>query len=149
MLVNKTKEKVKVVYNGKFRDLDPGQGIDIRDFDVENKHVIGAEKHIMNKHPGVYEQRPNTGADPNVQADAGKIKELQASVQSLAKELEDLKASEKMAREKHATANEEMQAAQKEVLSMRKEVDKYKAERDELEEENQKLRLEVSTKKKL
>lgn len=144
MLINKKNESVEVRYNGKSRILAPSESIDIRDFDIDNKHVAGAEKHIMNKHPGVFDQKPTIG-DLKVEGKyTEQIKNLEGRIETLVKELSDVRASERIAQEKHSSSVGEVEAMKQNIASMKKEVDKYKFEKDELESENQKLREQVS-----
>ena len=143
MLINKTLENVEIRYNGKSRILAPSEAIDIRDFDVENKYVVPAEKHIMNKYPGIYDQKPTIG-DPKVEGKyTEQIKTLEGRIEALTKELAEVRASEKIAQEKHSSSAGEVEAMKQNVASMKKEVDKYQFETKELEQENQKLREQV------
>lgn len=141
MLINKTEGRVTIVYNGKSRDLEAGEGIDIRDFDIETRHVAAVEKRIMSKYPGVYEQKSTINKDPNVNKELlSRIKELEDKNTALVKENEALRSSEKIAQEKHATSAEGIGTMRQEVASMKKEVDKYKSENEELKDEVEKLR---------
>ena len=148
MLINKTNGKVTVTYNGKSRELASGESIDIRDFDIENKHIAGAEKHIMSKNPGIYEQKATVGDSKVESKYIDQIKAMQLRIDELLAELNKIKTSEKLAQEKHATSVGEVEAMKQQVASMKKEVDKYKATHDDLENEIQKLR-ESSRKVKL
>lgn len=146
MLINKTEQIVKVVYNGKTRDLNPGEGIDIRDFDIANKDVSGAEKHIMSKHPGKFEQKPNVGRDPvSDKQTSDKIKKLEDTIASLTKELADVRASEKLMLDKFQAGVGEVAAMEQRLASQKKEVDKYKSEAKDLEDEAEKLRGQAAT----
>lgn len=142
MLVNKTSEKVKIIYNGQSRELKPGEGIDIRDFDIETRLVPQVEKRIMSKHPGTYDQKPTVGKDPNADKKyIDEINSLKNRISDLEKEISEVKASEKTAQDRHAATAGEIETAKQDVLSMRKEVDKYKAEKADLEHEIEQLRL--------
>lgn len=149
MLINKTEQVVKVVYNGKSRELAAGEGIDLRDFDIANKDVSGAEKHIMSKHPGKFEQKPNVGHDPvSDKKNADRIKDQENIIAMLTKNLADVRASEKMALDKFQASNGEVTAMEQTVASMKKEVDKYKSEAKDLEDEVEKLRGQAATPRK-
>lgn len=146
MLINKTEQVVKVIYNGKSRELKPKEGIDIRDFDIANKDVAGAEKHIMSKHPSKFEQAPNVGRDPvSDKKNADIIKGLEETVVKLTKELSDVRASEKLALDKFQAGVGEVAAMEQRLASQKKEVDKYKSEAKDLEDEVEKLRGQAAT----
>lgn len=148
MLINKTEQLVKIVYNGKSRNLSPGEGIDIRDFDIANKDVAGGEKHIISKHPGKFEQKPNVGRDPvSDKQTADKIKKLEDTIVTLTKDLSDVRASEKLALDKFQAGVGEVEAMKQTVASMNREVEKYKTEAKDLEDEVTKLREQMATKK--
>src|SRR3990167_11111432 len=144
MLINKTTEQMTVTYNGKSRILAPQESIDIRDFDVVNEHVSGAEKHIMNKNPGKLEQKPTTGASTVDKENIKKIKELEDRVVVLAKEKLDIRAASDEMQQKFSAMAGEVETARQTVASMKKEVDKYKFENKELEEEVTNLRADVA-----
>lgn len=150
MLINKTEKRVTVIYNGKSRDLDPGDGIDIRDFDISNKDVSGAEKHIMAKHPGRFDLAPNMSRDPAADRQtAKKIKDLEDTVVTLTKELSEVRASEKIAKEKFSSGVGEVATMEQKLFSMKMEVDRSRAEKKDMEDEIEKLREQAATSKRI
>src|SRR3990167_214557 len=117
MLINKTMEQVTVTYNGKSRAIAPKESIDIRDFDVANEHVTGAEKHIMNKNPGKLEQKPTTGASTVDKENIKKIKELEDSIVILTKEKSEIRAAADEMQQKFSAMSGEVETARQTVAS--------------------------------
>lgn len=147
MLINKTDKNQIVTYNGRSRELKPGESIDIRDFEIANKDVPAIEKHIISKHPGLYDQKMTIG-DSKVEAKYNaQIEILEKRIIHLGTKIDELKKSEKVAQDLHAASAGEVETARQEVESMKKEVNKYKFEKEELEAENQKLREQVTKQK--
>jgi len=148
MIINKGSETVTVKFNGQIRTLAPGEGLDIRDFDIENKHVAGAEKHIMSKYPGVFEQKETISGDPSVVKEYLRtIQELELKISALTNDLIETKASEKIMREKFQAGVGEIESAKQESASLRKEVDRLTAENENLDNEIKQLRLGSRTPK--
>ena len=144
MLVNITKETKKIKYNGKTRELKPGKGIDLRDFDVANKEINLTEKHIMTKYPGVYEIEKSVG-DPE------RDKIVQKEIDDLAKENEGLRAEASALQEankelvnKHEAACGEVQAEKERADSLKIEADAANGKVKGLEDEVEKLRLQIA-----
>jgi uncharacterized coiled-coil DUF342 family protein len=145
MLVNKTGKDFSLKYNSKIKVIKPNEGADVRDFDVETKHVATIEKHLMNKYPNTFERKESVGGYGVEVKFVEEINSLKNKIEELNKELDLIKSSEKQAWEKHSEVSGELNTAITTVDSMRKEVDKYKFEKEEMEIEVENLRLAVST----
>lgn len=148
MLINKTERSVQIRYNSKIIAVEPGQKLDVRDFDVANKDVRGCEKHIMLKNIGIFDltEDKNDGVvSKEMQEELKATKDLLETEQ---KNLADLQKVNDQLTEKLSAMSGEVEEAKKSVLSMKKEVTKAKQEKKDAEEEVEGLRLQLSKGKK-
>lgn len=144
---SKDLESYSFRYNSKEMTVVAGQKVDVRDFDVPNAGVRGTEKHIMSKHPGLFELTDEKN-DGVVSKEAQKeIKELKSLVSEKDSELKKTKDALDNISEKHAASVGEIEAAKQETASIKKEIKKLEKKNADLEEEVEKLRLQVGTKK--
>lgn len=148
MLINKTDTVVKVKYNSKFIDVEPGEKLDVRDFDVANKDIIGAEKHIMSKLPGSLEITKDKKDGIVSKEMQNELKALKDLVNDKDKQLKELREGYDNLEQNHSAAAGEVSMARKEAENARKEVTRYKKENDDLEDEVKKLRLQLAKGKK-
>lgn len=142
MLIAKKDTVIK--YNGKIKELKEGERFDIRDFDVSNQEVKGAEKHITMKSLGCFDVS-NEKNDGLVSKEMTKeLAEAKKRAIDLERELSDTKKQIEHLTDKHAAMAGEVEEAKKEVNSMKKQVNKYKQEAEELEDEVKKLRKQLT-----
>jgi len=148
MIINKTSQKISVRYNGITKDIQPGEGVDVRDFDIPNQNVKGVEKHICGKYPGsfdVKDTKEGRGASKEYEA---QIIDLQAKLDSANKTCAELRKNSDSYQEKFAAGVEEVQAAKKETASIKKDLVKLQKENEDLKDEVEKLRLASRSLKK-
>lgn len=131
-------------YGGKERTVEVGEKIDVRDFDVANKDVRGVEKHIMQKHAGLFEltdEKMDGVVSKEIQ---NEVKQLKSQLVDEQKNSAELKAAYENIQEKHAASVGEIESAKQETKSIRKDLVKIKKENDDLEDEVKKLRLTIA-----
>jgi len=136
---------IKLKYNGMTVTLKPGQTIDVRDYDVANKDVLGAEKHLINKYPNTFQQTKNIGDPDRDKAVEEEIKALKDQVESLRKEKEDLTKVNKELAANVETASGEKQNLIEEKNKMKRDHDEMKSKFDDMEEEIENLRLQLNS----
>lgn len=144
MLKNKTKLSVKVKYNGRTRELKPGEGIDLRDFDVANKDINGAEKHVMSKYPDTFSKEKSIGDPERDKQIQTEINDLQTRNDLLVKDIAAVRAVNNELSEKYQAACGEVQAEKERANSLKAETDAATEKVNGLEDEVEKLRLQIA-----
>lgn len=90
MLINKKQVEglpiaVNIKYNEKTITVEPGEVLDVRNFDVPQANVLAVEAHVMKKNPGAFKQ----DASPLVAATS---KEAESQIQALTNNINDVNA---------------------------------------------------------
>lgn len=141
-------EKYTFKYGGKDRTVEIGDKVDVRDFDVSNKDVKGTEKHIMQKHAGLFELTDEKNDGVVSKEIQNEVKQLKSQLADEQKKSVELKAAYDNIQEKHASSVGEIESAKKETASIKRDLIKIKKENEDLEDEVKKLRLSIGTGKK-
>ena len=95
-LKNNSDKTVKVMWNSIEKDVQPGEEIDVRDFNVENKYVFSTERVLMDKHHGKFVQVANR--EKKMEEENSALNEKTAFLEnSLNETKENLKQSEVLA----------------------------------------------------
>jgi len=144
MLVNITKVTQKIKYNGQTRELKPKEGIDLRDFDVANKEINLAEKHIMSKYPGIYKKEKSVGDPERDKSIQKEIDDLVKKNEEIAENCSKLIEVNKDLVDKHEAACGEVQAEKERADSLKIETDEAVSKVKGLEDEVEKLRLQIA-----
>ncbi len=144
MLRNKTKLTVRLKYNGKFKEIKPGDGIDVRDFDIANKNVNSVEKHLMIKYPDTFTKEKSIGDPEKDKMIQDEIKDLSDRNEAIVKENEALKTAQGEMIDKYEAACGEVQAERERADSLKIEADNATGKVKDLEDEVEKLRLQIA-----
>jgi DNA repair exonuclease SbcCD ATPase subunit len=146
MLKNKSEKTVKIKYNGFFIEVPPSGILDVRDFDIPNAAVKGAERHITNKNPGVFELIDFKEV-ANTKESARRIAELEEANAELTKLYESAMQNNKRLQEAHGVRAQEIETARKEVAKAKDDLIEALRSRKELEDEIRGLREQMVTPK--
>lgn len=144
---NKEVNEYEFRYNGKIKSVSVGDKVDVRDFDVANKDVKGAEKHIMSKHAGLFDLTEDNLENAVSKEAQKEIKDLKAALAEKDELLRQASEALKSISEKHSASAGEIESAKKEAVGSRKEVTRLKKALDDQEDEIKKLRLQIGSKK--
>ena len=143
-LKNKTKVSQKIKYNGQVRELKAGESLDLRDFDVPNKEVNGAEKHIMSKYPGLFSKEKSAGDPERDKIIQKEIDDLVKQNEEISENCSKLIETNKELVDKHEAACGEVQAEKERADSLKIEADAANGKVKGLEDEIEKLRLQIA-----
>lgn len=87
MLTNKSKDLVKVKYNGIDITVNPGEDLDVRDFNVEPKNIKDVENHIIRK---LAQNNIKPFVQTERKTDSTSVKQFAAEIEALTKDKESL-----------------------------------------------------------
>lgn len=92
-LKNVTDKDFKLMWNGITKNIIPEGEIDIRDYNIDNKHVWNTETCIIDKYPGVFKRVANR--EQNLETDNVQLSEKTKFLEdNLAQAKEELKQCE-------------------------------------------------------
>lgn len=140
-------KKLKFIlkYNGKFKKMETGDAVDVRDFDVANKDVLATEKHLMAKYPGHFAQEKTVGSDPEVdKALRQELEDANKRIDVLVKENAELSDKVNEGTQLLETASAETQTEKERADSLKTEADNATAKVKDLEDQIEKLTLQIS-----
>jgi len=141
MLIFKGAEEKKFRYNSIDKTIQPGEMLDVRDFDIgSNAAVKGVEKFFTQKYPGMFEITMAVG-NPKLDAEyKNKVDALEKEISRLMGLLDEAKKICEEYKLKHESSAGEIESVRREVASMKKEVTRLTKDNDDLEDEIKKLR---------
>lgn len=128
MLINKTKKTVEIIYNQVPIVVEPGESLDVRDFDIDGKLIKQVERHIINKNPDVF----------NVE----ETKDIVETNKQALKEIESLKKeNERLGKALEGASKEDGSA---EIISkLRNEIEGFKTRIVSLTDEKRELKAKL------
>jgi len=105
----KNQKDIEIQYNQNTIVVSPGKSLDVRDFNIPADSILGVERHLLLKHPGIFNQEKTKDIMQSNKEYLEKIDVLEKQLEESVKKIEDAEKGCKRAEDKLSKVLTEME----------------------------------------